>query len=886
MALAPGLRLGPYEVVSPLGAGGMGEVYRGRDTRLDRSVAIKILPAELASNVELRLRLEREAKTISALNHPNICTLYDIGHENGYDYLVMELLEGETVGERLTHGPMSTEEVLRHGIEIAEALDKAHRQGIIHRDLKPSNVMLTKSGAKLLDFGLAKAASPIVDFSGATQQKALTQEGTIVGTFQYMSPEQLEGMEADPRTDIFALGAVLYEMATGKRAFEGKTRTSLIAAIVSGRPMPISQVQPLAPPALEHVIERCLEKDPADRWQSAHDVAEELKWVRSKGSQAGIAAPVAARRKARERLSWLINAALVLAAVALTWGIIELKREPAHVVQSSVLPPPKTQFAFDNGGAPAISPDGKRIVFSAQPTSGGPRSLYVRALSGGTAQLLSGTEDGGFPFWSPDSRMIGFFSAGKLKKMDATGGPAQTLCDAQSPRGGSWSKEGVIVFAPASAGPLMKVSEDGGVPTAATRLNPQSGYASHRWPSFLPDGRRFVYLAQRGAIALDVTGVLLVGSIDGDVNKELTAASSNGIYSRSGHLIYWRDRSLVAQKFDPKRLVLERNLVPIAEEVGRTLRADAFFSISNDDTLLYEGGSGMGNSQFVWLDASGKPIQTAVGKPADYRSSTLSYDQRRLATPIVDPSTGRWDIWIQDLQRGVSTRLTFDPSDEFAPLWSRDDSMIVYGSDAKGLGDLIMKRSSGTGGDEVLYADAAFKVPLDWSPDGKLLLFSEQNLKTDFDLMLYSFEDHKVRVFLQTPFAETNGRFSPDMRWIAYQSSDSGKNQVYVLPLSGGRGKWQISTEGGSRPRWSRDGKHIYYLSTDFKLMAVDFSVHGDEFTAETPRVLFPARVKVMNGNLYDVSADGKRFLVNTPVEQAEIAPLTLVQNWTASLKK
>jgi len=882
MALSPGTRLGPYEISSPLGAGGMGEVYRARDTRLERAVAIKILPAELSSSAQFKLRFEREAKTISQLNHPHICTLYDVGE----NYLVMELLEGETLAERLAAGPMSTEEVLRYGIEIAEALDKAHKQGIVHRDLKPSNVMLTKSGAKLLDFGLAKAAAPLVDFSGATQQKALTQEGTIVGTFQYMSPEQLEGVEADPRTDIFALGALLYEMATGKRAFEGKTRTSLIAAIVSGRPTPVSQIQPLAPPALEHVIERCLEKDPGDRWQSAHDVAEELKWIRSKGSQAGIAAPIAARRKARERLSWLLNAALVLAAAALTWGIIELRREPPRVVQSSILPPPKTQFAFDNGGAPAIAPDGKRIVFSAQPTSGGPRMLYVRLLSNGTAQPLSGTEDGLFPFWSPDSRMIGFFAGGKLRKIDAGGGPAQTLCGAQTPRGGSWSTEGVIVFAPASAGPLLKVSEDGGVPAAVTRIDPQSGYASHRWPSFLPDGRRFVYLAQRGAIALDISGVLLVGSIDGDVNKELTAASSNGIYSRSGHLIYWRDRSLVTQKFDPKRLVLERNLVPIAEEVGRTLRADAFFSISNDGTLLYESGSGMGNSQFVWLDASGKPIQTAVGKPADYRSSTLSYDQRRLATPIVDPSTGRWDIWIQDLQRGASTRLTFDPTDEFAPIWSRDDSMIVYGSDAKGLGDLMMKRSSGTGGDEVFYADAAFKVPLDWSPDGKLFLFSEQNLRTDFDLMLYSFEDHKVRVFLQTPFAETNGRFSPDMRWIAYQSTDSGKNQVYVLPLSGGRGKWQISTEGGTRPRWSRDGKQIYYLSADFKLMAVYVSVHGDEFTAEVPRVLFPVRVKVINGSLYDVSADGKRFLINTPVEQAEIAPLTLVQNWAASLKR
>jgi Tol biopolymer transport system component len=805
MAVAPGTRLGPYEITSPLGAGGMGEVYRGRDTRLDRKVAIKILPSEFASDAQFRARLEREAKTISSLNHPNICTLYDIGHENGSDYLVMELLEGETLAERLTYGPLSTEEVLRYGIEIAEALDKAHRQGIIHRDLKPGNVMLTKNGANLLDFGLAKSAPP-VDIAGATVQKQLTAEGMIVGTFQYMAPEQLEGVEADARTDIFALGALLYEMATGKRAFEGKTKTSLIAAIVSGRPTPVSQIQPLAPPALEHIIERCLEKDPADRWQSAHDVAEELKWIRAKGSQAGVAAPITARRRTRERLSWLLNAALVLAAAALTWGIIELRREPPRVVQSSILPPPKTQFALEQGGAPALSPDGKRIAYAAQPLTGGPRLLYVRTLSSAAAQPLADTDDGSYPFWSPDSRMIGFFAGGKLKKIDASGGPAQTLCDATVGRGGSWSPAGVIVFAPATAGPIYKVSEDGGVPTAVTQIDDKTGEATHRWPSFLPDGHRFIYLAQRAAIALDITGTLFVGSIDGGFHKPLVTVNSNAIYSPSGHLVYWRDRSLIAQKFDPKTLTLEHNLIPIAEQVGRSLRAHAFFSLSNDGTLLYETGSGVGNSQFVWIDGSGKQLQVAVGKPADYRGSALSHDERRLATPIVDPASGRWDLWIQDLQRGTSTRLTFDPGDEWSPTWSPDDSTIVCSSDGKSIGDLMVKRSSGTGADEVLYANRSFKVATDWSRDGKTILFMEQNAKTDFDLMLYSLEDHKARVFLQTPYSEVNGRFSPDNRWIVYTSNESGKNQVYVLPP--GRKSRQVADlhrrrdSSALEPRW------------------------------------------------------------------------------------
>ena len=881
MQLAPGTRLGPYEISSPLGAGGMGEVYRARDTRLDRAVAIKILPAELAGSAQFKLRFEREAKTISQLNHPHICTLYDVGE----NYLVMELLDGETLADHLARGPLPINEVLRYGIQIAEALDRAHRQGVVHRDLKPGNVMLTKSGAKLLDFGLAKGTAPppsaVFD---ATEHKPLTTEGTIVGTFQYMAPEQLEGEEAAARTDIFALGALLYEMATGKRAFEGKTRTSLIAAIVTGRPTPVSQIQPLSPPALEHVIERCLEKDPNDRWQSARDVAEELKWIESKGSQAGIAAPIAARRKTRERLSWLVNAALVLASIALTWGILELRREPARVVQASILPPPKTAFAFDQGGAPALSPDGKRIAFAGQ-SRGGQRVLYVRALSGAAAQPLAGTEDGAYPFWSPDSKAIGFFAGGKLKKIEASGGPAQILCDAPTGRGGTWSGEGVIVFAPATAGPLQKVSDDGGVPVAVTQIDRNEGQATHRWPSFLPDGHRFIYLAQRSATTLDISGTLFAGSIDGDLKERLTPANSNGIYS-SGYLVYWRDRSLIAQKFDVKKLALGRNMVPIAEAVGRSTRGDAFFSLSNDNTLVYEVGSGFSNSQFIWLDASGKPLQTAVEKPADYRSSRLSHDERRLATPIVDPGSGRWDIWIQDPKRGTSTRLTFDPGDEFGPIWSPDDSMIVYSSNSKNAGDLMLKRSSGTGGDELLYANPSFKVACDWSPDGKTIIFQEQNAKTDFDLMFYSLEDHKARVFLQTPYGETNGSFSPDMRWIAYQSNESGKPQVYVLPSAGNRGKWQISTEGGTRPRWSRDGTRIYYLSPDFNMMAVDVAARGDEFTAGVPQVLFPVKVKAINGNLYDVSADGKRFLVNTPVEQTDVSPLTLVQNWTAALKK
>ena len=884
MPVAPGTRLGPYEISSPLGAGGMGEVYRAVDTRLGRNVAIKILPAEYASDARFRARLEREAKTISSLNHPNISTLYDIGHENGSDYLVMELLEGETLAERLTHGPLATDEVLRYGIEIAEALDKAHRQGIVHRDLKPGNIMLTKSGAKLLDFGLAKSAPSVVDLAGTTQQKPLTQEGTIVGTFQYMAPEQLEGVEADARTDIFALGAVLYEMATGKRAFEGKTKTSLIAAIVSGRPTPVSQVQPLTPRALEHVIERCLEKDPLERWQSAHDVAAELRW-------AGKAPEVIARPR-DSRLSWLLVLLAVAATAAITWRIAEIRREAPLIVHSAILPPEKTQFAFEIAGAPAISPDGKLIVFAARASSADAHALFVRPLSSTTAQPLAGTENARFPFWSPDSRSIGFFANRKLNRMDVNGGAAQVICDAPEPRGGTWSRDGVIVFAPSAFGPLYKVSDGGGVPVAVTKLDVADGETDHRWPAFLPDGRRFLYLSRRfAARAEDPTpvnfgGTIEIGSTDAGLKKTLFASSSNAVYSRSGHLLYWRDRSLVAQQFNPRTLAMGADIVPIAERVFRTGRWDAAFSVSDSGALAYEVDSNRELTQLTWFDANGKPLGV-LGTPAEYSFPRFSHDGKHLALAIADSATGRTDLWIQDLARAASSRLTFDPHDEWTPIWSPDDSRIVYGSDVRGSGDIMMKRSSGTGSEEVLYANRSFKVATDWSPDGKTILFQQENSNagTDWDLYLYSLEERKTVPFLQAPFAEIGASFSPDGRWVLYFSNDSGKPEAYVQPLSSNGAKWQISTNGGSRPRWSRDGKRIYYVSLDGKLMAVDVYAMGDEFSAKVPRVLLQTNMKRYVGSPFDVSPDG-RILVTVSMNQGELLPLTLVQNWTAALKK
>ncbi len=886
MSLEAGARLGPYAIASRLGAGGMGEVYLANDTRLDRAVAIKILPAEFAADAQFRLRFEREARTISQLNHPHICLLFDVGHDAGHDYLVMELVEGETLADRVAKGPMPADEILKYGIQIAEALDAAHRQGVVHRDLKPGNIMLTKSGVKLLDFGLAKSAftavAPTAGTAFATAAKPLTQEGTIVGTFQYMAPEQLEGAEADPRTDIFAFGAVLYEMATGHRAFEGKTRTSLIAAIVSSQPTPISKLEPLTPPALEHVIERCLEKEPDARWQTARDIAEELKWISAKGSQIGVAAPVAARRRSRERLSWALYPVIAFLGAAATWGWITLRTPPQRVIEATILPPGKAQFAFDSGGPPALSPDGSRLVLVAQLDN--VRQLWVRPLNGGTAQPLTGTEGGSFPFWSPDSRMIGFFADGKLKKIDVSGGPAQTLCDAPAGRGGSWSRDGVIVFAPGISGPLFSVPDAGGVATQVTQVDTAHGEGDHRLPFFLADGRRFLYLVE-GSGHGETGGAIYAGSLDGKLKKKIVVAVSNMAVTPAGHLVYWRDRILVTQKFNERSLALGPDVVPIAQDVMHSLKNDAAFSLSSAGDLVYETGAATTLSQLAWFDAGGKQLET-VGKLLDASAPAVSHDGRRVAVSVTDPQKNHSDVWIDDLTRTTATRLTFGEKDEFIPRWSPDDTRVAYADDRKSPGDIYVKRASGTGDDELVYATSTFKGPNDWSPDGKTLLFQELASKTGWDLWTYSFSDHKAQVFLRTPFNEVLAQFSPDGRWVSYQSNESGKIQVYVVPFTGSAGKWQISTEGGQWARWSRDGKQIFYLTLDYKLVAVDVSARGDEFVAGIPRILFQANPRRTPAWQFDVSPDGKRFLINSAAEQTEAAPLTLVHSWEAALKK
>ena len=893
MALSAGNRLGPYEIVAPLGAGGMGEVYRAKDTRLDRDVAVKILPAGFAANPEFKARFEREAKTISQLSHPNVCSLFDVGNHEGMEYLVMELLEGESLGDRLLKGPLPIELVLKHGIEIASALDAAHRQGIVHRDLKPGNVMLTKAGAKLLDFGLAKSGPLITSTSSVsqmaespTQHQPLTEQGTILGTFQYMAPEQLEGVEADARTDIFAFGALLYQMATGQPAFQGKTRTSLIAAIVSGTPTPLSRLVPLTPPALDHVIKKCLEKDPDDRWQSARDLADQMRWIVDAGSRAGEAAPISAKRKTRTRVAWALNAATAVVAVLATIGVVKLTTAPPRVVRSSLLPPDKTQFA-PGFGAMSLSPDGLRIAFVARGEDG-KQLLWVRALDALTAQPLAGTEEASHPFWSPDSRFIGFFSSGKLRKIDANGGPPQALCAANSGRGGTWSEGGTILFTPSPTEVIYKVPSAGGAPVAVTAFDAKNGETSHRFPDFLPDGVHFLYVVEGRA---DIEGsqdgfTLYAGSIESKDRVRVIATNSSARYAKSGHVLFLRDRSLLAQRFDAGKLQLVGEAVPVAENMTRTVRWETMFSVSNSGSLAFQAGWASELSQLLWMDREGRELET-VGKPADYRSIALSHDGKRVAATITDPKTQKSDIWALDLERGTSTRLTFDPAEDFGAIWSMDDKRIYFTSSRQGRGDVFRKSSSGTGTDEVVLADEDMSILVSLSADGGTgaVMTNPVAKKTAWDIGILDVATGKSRVFLETPFVELSPAISFDGKWLAYTSSESGQNEIYVQSLGDDGGKWQISTDGGNRARWSRGDQEIVFQSPDDKLMAVDVKIQPT-FTASVPRRLFDPKLRQVNGMHYDISSDGSRFLINRSIEQAVVTPVTLVQNWTEGLGK
>jgi eukaryotic-like serine/threonine-protein kinase len=887
MTLAAGSKLGPYEIVAPLGAGGMGEVYRARDTRLDRTVAIKILPSQLSADPIRKQRFEREAKTISSLNHPQIYVLHDVGSQDGVDYLVMECVEGETLAKRLEKGPLPLDQVLKYGVQITDALDKAHRQGIVHRDLKPGNIMLTKSGAKLLDFGLAKPAAQLANVAtltaAATEDSPVTEQGSIVGTFQYMSPEQVEGKEVDARSDIFSFGAVLYEMLTGRHAFPGKSQLSVASAVLEKDSEPISTLQPLTPPALERAVKRCLAKDPDDRWPSARDLLLELKWIADGGSQV-TQVPTAegkgSRAGLRGALLWGV-ASLLLAAI--TGIVIWNLRPPAQrpVSRTVITLPPGQRLAGLDQPAVALSPDGTRVAYVA--IQGGSQQLYLRAMDNLEARPLPGTEGATNPFFSPDGQWLGFFADQKLKKVPVSGGAALSLGDAQIPRGAGWGDQGTIAFATSPFSVLHQVADGGGTRQALTLLAKSEN--SHRWPEFLPGGRAVLFSAALTS-SVWITAQIAVHSMVTGERRTLVQLGTQPRYALSGHLVYAQGATLMAVPFDPQRLVVTGATVPVVEGILQSRFTGATqYSLSSTGSLIYVmAGAQAAESRMVWVNHNG--AEQPVAAPARaYRIPRLSPDGRRVAVNVDDQET---QVWVYDLSRDTLTRLTFEGKLNGAPTWAPDGKRIAFQSDKEGSLNLFSQRADGSGGLERLTTSEYAPAANSWSSDGQLLAFNELNPNTGFDLAVLRLSDHTVQPFLRTPFNESAPRFSPDGHWLAYISDESGRYEIYVQPYPGPGGKWQISTEGGTEPMWNPNGRELFYRRGR-KMVAVEIATRPG-FAAGKPRVLFegeyvPTPLTFPN---YDVSPDGQRFLMLKPAEAAEGAPtqINVVLNWFEELKR
>jgi Tol biopolymer transport system component len=859
----------------------MGEVYRARDTRLERTVAIKILPAQVSNDPVRKQRFEREAKTISSLNHPNICTLHDIGSQDGVDYLVMEYVEGETLAKRLEKGPLPLDQVLKYGAQMADALDKAHRAGIVHRDLKPGNIMLTPSGAKLLDFGLAKPAAQVSGMTvtaAVTQPTPVTQEGMVVGTVQYMSPEQVEGKEVDGRSDIFSLGAVLYEMLTGKKAFEGKSQLSVASAILEKEPAPITAVKPMMPAALDHAIRQCLAKEPEGRWQNAGDLARELEWVSESNSRTGGKDPFADVRKTREALAWLLSCALllILIAAAIWWP----KARPPE--QTMYFPAPMPVPARDV----AVAPNGRTVAVVAYLESARNNALWIYELGSPGAKSLADTKGATYPFWSADGRFLAFFADGKLKKLELSGGPVQTICDAPSGRGGTWNKDGVIVFTPvASAGVgLYRIPASGGTATQASKLDTSRGELSHRWPKFLPDGRHYLYMAANFAGQKGVDAIF-VGSLDSDEKRFIVEADANASYAAPGYLLFYRDKTLLAQHFDLKRFALTGEPTTILTDIQFQPQVKrAVFDASEHGLLVAQSGSGVALSQLFWFDRKGVQIG-AVSKPEVYGNVSLSPNGKSAAVNQTDIASENTDVWIYDLERGSTKRLTFDPAADSVPVWSPDGARLVFSSNRNSIrNDLYMKNSDGSLDEKLIVQGGVNNFANDWSRNGKYLLFAR-----DADLWFATVPELKSEIFLKAPSISRNSQFSPDGKWVAYSSNETGRWEIYVTSFPEARGKWQVSTGGGEQPRWRGDGKELFYLSPDAEMMAAPVTT-GANFDAGTPVALFQTNprqpVPLFDLFAYDVTRDGQRFLILTQLKQAETAPMSIVLNWTAKLNK
>ncbi len=889
MAISPNTRVGRYEIRSQLGAGGMGEVYLARDPKINRDVAIKVLPATFSADSERLRRFELEVEATGKLNHANILAVYDVETHDGAPYVVYELLEGVTLRERLNSGAFSARKAVDYASQVAHGLTAAHEKGIIHRDPKPENIFITNEGrVKILDFGLAKLREPTQNTEPQTDvltRKVNTDPGAVMGTVGYMSPEQVRAQRVDHRSDIFSLGVILYEMLSGKRAFHGDSAVETLNAILKEDPGELSESNSQINPALERVVMHCLEKSPEHRFQSARDVAfalEALSGLSSGRTMTAALSLTAGRPGNRERLAWVVAGLFLLGLLAaLPFAIANLRPAPAdeRVLKLSMLPPEKASM----GGivtALALSPDGRRLAFVA--ISEGQNRVWIRSLDSLTALALPGTEgtsNADALFWSPDSRFIGFSAGGKLKKIDASGGPPQTLCDMVGFRGGTWSRDGVIVFAPGS-GNLYQVSAAGGEPLPVTTLDQSRFETTHRWPYFLPDGRHFLYFVRSSQVE---NGGVFVGSLDSNETKRLLPITLNAAYAAPGFLLFLQNGTLLAQPFNVNELQLAGEPFPVAEHVAYNVGLGrGAFSVSENGFLVYYSG-GAEINQPLWFDRSGKQIGS-VGKAGLYFTVWLSPDEKQAAVNSVD-QTAALDIWLYDLLRGVPSRFTTDPAGDSNPLWSPDGSRIVFSSNREGIWDLYQKIASG-GNEEILLRTSEEKWPDDWSRDGKFIVYQTFNQKTKWDLWLLPMSgDRQPSLFLQTEFSEQQAQFSPDGKWLAYTSDESGAPEVYLQTFPASGSKWRVSTSGGSQPKWRRDGRELFYIAADRNLMAVDIKL-GPTFTASVPRTLFPTRVLTLTEfrNHYAVTADGQRFLINTSV--AKDNPISVVVNWMADLKR
>lgn len=885
MSLQAGHKLGPYEIIEQAGAGGMGEVYKAKDTRLDRIVAIKVLPPNIAMNADIRQRFEREAKAISSLNHPNICTLHDIGNDDNTDYLVMEYLEGETLSDHLAKGPMTYDEVLHIATQIATALDTAHKQGLVHRDLKPSNVMLTKEGAKLMDFGLAKLqleGGPVQGMTEVTRTTPLTGAGTIIGTMQYMAPEQLEGKDADARSDIFAFGAMLYEMSTGKRAFEGASQATLIAAIIEREPTSISVIIPTTPPIFERLVKKCLNKDPEKRWQSASDLCDELRWISHAGSSVGLPAHLSKRRKVKFTIARLVGAIFIVTTLILGYLLFSQKPEEKFTNRFSISPSNEVEEIRTVNWS-RISPNGRYIAFRARDTLG-VSLLWIRPMNSLEPYPLRGTENIGRHFWSPDSKYLAYFKANQLYKIPVAGGPPQLICDAYG-ADGNWGSGGYILFDGASTDTLKYVSANGGAPQYATKIDTSKGERSSAWPWFLPDGEHFIYTmyTRKGR-------QVRVGSLESDeytvlFNEEaMQNIVSRVEYCKLGYILYNKDNLLLAQKFDPNSFELSGETIPVAQGIDLSGNASTF-GTSDNGVLLYQYTPTSTQSELIWFDRKGLELEK-VGESDTYRDISLSPDNNKVAFGLFDEQGQNEDIWIRDFKRNIVSRLTFDKPHNVLPIWSPDGRYIAYAEAKDGGFSTKYKRSDGQG---TVYGlnklDSIPNGPMSWPNDSEIVVVYSVN---SLNLGKYNIEDSTFTPLVNKDYNEIGGSLSNNGRYLLFISNESGRNEIYVQELAENGGRWQVSNEGGFSPSWSADNKEIYYTKGN-DLMFVEVNMTGGKFEIGLPEKMFTKNLNysgVANAYRYAVANDRQRILMNVDLNQTSDDNIIVVQNWLAEIEE